>query len=66
MTKQSKKQEIENLSYVWRKGKRKIVVEITPLDEHYLFQREMDMLTTMGLSGWVLSQSNRKEKDGEK
>jgi len=43
-----------NKQYVWKKGRRKIVAEITPLDEHYLFQREMDMFSKMTLAGWKL------------
>jgi len=45
---------MKNLQYVWKKGKRKIVCEITPIDKYYTFQAECRMYSQMALAGFKL------------
>jgi len=45
---------MKDKQYIWKKGRRKIVAIITPLDKHELFQSEMKMFMQMSLAGYKL------------
>lgn len=48
-----KHNEDPNRYYVWRKGKRKKTVTITPLSEDDLLEREYDMRLKLNNAGWT-------------